>query len=90
MFEPILKSAYESGAEIIVQLKHYCCEQYQGRILELSDNTFNLFHSGPGGGMLWTFLIKDIAFCGVVVDLPRLEEAPSRTRKSRTEVPEGD
>ncbi|WP_373533410.1 hypothetical protein [Vampirovibrio sp.] len=90
MFEPTLKSAYESGAEVIVQLKHYCCEQYKGRILELSDNTFNLFHSGPDGGMLWTFQLKDIAFCGLVVELPNLAEEASRTRKYKTEVSEGD
>lgn len=90
MFEHTLKAAHESGAEVIVQFKHHCCDQYKGRILELTKDTFNLFHSGPSGGMLWTFQMSDIAFCGLVLELPNLEAEASQTRKYKAEVPEGD
>ncbi len=74
MFDHILRTAHESGGEVLVQLKSNCCEQYKGRILNLDSKHFTLFHSGPGGGVLWAFKRKDIAYCGLVVELPALQD----------------
>lgn len=80
MFERILQAAFDSGSEVIIQIKDFCCDSYQGRIQNLTDDGyFSLFHSGPKGGVLWTFKIADIAFCGQVIEIPsgipRLESA---------------
>ncbi len=78
MFERVLKTAFESGGDVLVQLQS---ERYKGRVLELSDEYFTLFHSGTGGGVLWVFRLADIAYCGLVVELPsdvaRLSQAVS-------------
>ncbi|MEM0952475.1 MAG: hypothetical protein AAGI66_10105 [Cyanobacteria bacterium P01_H01_bin.74] len=70
MFDKILKTAHETGAEVMVQLKDFCYDQYKGRILEVSPDYFSLFHSGPGGGVHWAFKREDIAFIGLIVELP--------------------
>lgn len=99
LFNHILKTAHESGGEILVQLKEYCCDPYKGRVLDLSDDMFSLFHSGPGGGVLWAFRREDIAFCGLVVELPTplttleappANEATPKPKPSSTSNPEGD
>lgn len=90
MYQPVLQNAYQNGGEVIVQLKMYCGEQYKGQILDLAAETFNLFHSGPNGGMLWTFKYEDIAFCGQVIEMPTLHaeavKAPARPAQARGEV----
>jgi len=75
MFNKILQTAHETGAEILLQLKDFCCEQYKGRVLELDEEYFSLFHSGPGGGVHWVFKRADIAFVGLIVELPELQDA---------------
>lgn len=74
MFGKILETAYESGAEVIVQLKEFCCDQYKGRVLDLNNEFFSIFHSGSGGGVHWAFKRDDIAFIGLVVELPDLNQ----------------
>lgn len=81
MFDHILKTAHESGGEVLVQLKSNCCEQYKGRILNLDSKHFTLFHSGPGGGVLWAFKRKDVAYCGLVVELPELSSLENSLEK---------
>ncbi len=70
MFSQILQAAHDSGGEILVQIKGNPCEQYRGRIQDLTDQFFTLFHSGMAGGVLWAFKQEDIAFCGLVVNPP--------------------
>lgn len=38
--------------------------------MDLSSESFTLFHSGAGGGVLWSFLKEDVAFCGLVLERP--------------------
>lgn len=71
MFEKILKTAHDSGGEVLVQIKNHGCEQFKGRVQELNSDCFTLFHSGPEGGVLWAFKREDIAFCGLIVELPQ-------------------
>ena len=70
MFDKILESAHGSGGDVLVQIKNHCCEQYRGRVQDLDAEYFTLFHSGPGGGVLWAFKREDIAFCGLIVEFP--------------------
>ena len=86
-FDPLLKTAHDNGAEIMIQLKEFCCDPYKGKILELHNDSFTLFHSGPGGGVLWSFSKTDVAFCGLVVELPEnaLAETPS-LKPSRSSI----
>lgn len=76
MFDSQLQSALDTGAEILVQLRSTggCNEPYQGRILAITPETFNLYHSGPHGGVLWTFCKQDIAYCGLIVEAPPFGE----------------
>lgn len=67
MFERFLRTAFESGGDVLVQLQS---ERYQGRILEIGDGHFTLFHSGVGGGVLWMFRLADVAYCGLAVERP--------------------
>jgi hypothetical protein len=69
MFDKILKAAMESSGEVIVETK-YACDGVKGRILDFDGSYFTVFHNGPGGGMLWAFKLEDIAYCGLVVELP--------------------
>lgn len=70
MFNKILDTAHQSGAEVLVHLKDFCCEPFKGRVLEMDQEYFSLFHSGPGGGVHWAFKLEDVAFCGLVLELP--------------------
>lgn len=76
-FSPVLQKAFDGGSEILVQMKHSCGDQYKGQILDIQAETFNLYHSGPEGGVLWTFCKADIAFCGLIIDPPFEQKLPS-------------
>lgn len=69
-FDPLLKTAHDTGAEIMIQLRKNCCDPYKGKITSLNAHDFTLFHSGTDGGVLWSFLKKDVAFCGLLVERP--------------------
>ena len=69
MIYKLLKTAFENGSEVIVETR-YSMDGFKGRIIDLNKTSFTLFHSGMSGGMLWAFNIKDIATCGLVVELP--------------------
>ncbi|WP_303673444.1 hypothetical protein [Vampirovibrio chlorellavorus] len=69
-FDPLLKTAHDSGAEVMIQLRELCCDPYKGKITTLNADDFTLFHSGTDGGVLWSFLKKDVAFCGLLVERP--------------------
>jgi hypothetical protein len=70
MFEQLLKTAMESGGEVIIETKYYC-ECVKGKVLSLDNDHVSIFHSGTDGGMLWVFGLKDIACCGLVLELPQ-------------------
>jgi hypothetical protein len=74
MFQSLLKSARDSGSEVIVSFRIPCSDSFQGKIMDVHDDHFTLFHSGHGGGVLWTFAIADIAHCGLILDLPPISE----------------
>jgi hypothetical protein len=74
MFQSLLKSARDSGNEVIVSFRIPCSDSFPGKIMDVHDDHFTLFHSGHGGGVLWTFAIADIAHCGLILDLPHVEE----------------
>lgn len=80
MFERILKQAYETGGEVIVDLK-YCGDLFQGRVYDLESDAFTLYHSGPQGGVLWAFKLEDVAYCGLRVAPPVLEPADTPSEK---------
>jgi hypothetical protein len=82
-FDPLLKTAHDNGAEIMVQLKDFCGDPYKGKVLELFDDTFTLFHSGISGGVLWSFSKADVAFCGLIVELPSIATAEAFVLKPR-------
>jgi hypothetical protein len=69
MFDRILRTAMESGGEVIVETK-YACDGLKGKVLDFDGTHFTLFHNGTGGGMLWVVRVEDIACCGLVVDVP--------------------
>lgn len=68
--QKLLTMAYESGAEVMVQLKVGCSHAFQGRVQSIASDGFSLFHSGKAGGVLWAFQLEDVATCGLVVELP--------------------
>ena len=86
MFTKILETAHESGAEVLVQLKGFCYDQYKGRVLELDKEYFSLFHSGNGGGVHWAFKREDIAFVGLIIELPDLEQNVSKAQNTSSKV----
>jgi hypothetical protein len=69
MFDRLLKTALDSGGEVIVETKYYC-DGVKGRVLDFDGTHFTVFHSGTAGGMLWAFRIEDVAHCGLVLELP--------------------
>lgn len=69
-FDPLLKTAHDTGAEVMIQLRELCCDPFKGKITALNPDDFTLFHSGTDGGVLWSFLKKDVAFCGLLVERP--------------------
>ncbi|WP_373531919.1 hypothetical protein [Vampirovibrio sp.] len=86
-FDPLLKTAYDNGAEIMIQLKDFCGNPYQGKVLALNEDAFTLFHSGLGGGVLWSFAKADVAFCGLIVELPALVTTPvSMAKPGRSSI----
>jgi hypothetical protein len=93
MFDSQLQTALDTGAEILVQLRNTggCSEPYQGRILAITPETFNLYHSGSHGGVLWTFRKQDIACCGLIVEAPPFgEEVHSFLGTEAETVPQRD
>jgi hypothetical protein len=69
MFDRLLKTALDTGAEVIVETK-YECNGVKGRVLDFDGQHFSIFHSGTDGGMLWVFRLVDVAYCGLVLELP--------------------
>lgn len=74
MFKQQLQTAHISGGELIVTIRTQPSSRYQGKIMEVRDGFFTLFHSGSGGGVLWTFRINDIASCGLLIEVPELQD----------------
>jgi hypothetical protein len=70
MFNRILETAFDQGSEVILKIKSHSCDSYIGKIQSLDIEFLTLFHSGEEGGILWAFKREDIAFCGLVVELP--------------------
>lgn len=69
MFYQLLKQAYESGNDVVLDHQHYG-NMLRGRVYDLDDTHFTLFNSGAQGGILWAFRLEDIQYVGLVVDLP--------------------
>lgn len=95
MYKKLLQTTMDSGNEMIVSLKNVACDTFQGRILDVSDDCFSMFHSGPEGGILWLFKIEDIHHCGLVVDLPTALSSlkgskGQSTRHYSSELPSAD
>jgi hypothetical protein len=70
MFDRMIQSSWETGGEIMVQLKTHPDDRFKGKVLEIDAEFFTLFHSGDGCGVHWAFKREDVAFCGLVVALP--------------------
>ncbi|MBY0449447.1 MAG: hypothetical protein K2X01_02320 [Cyanobacteria bacterium] len=70
LIQHLLHQAFESGKELLVQLKTPGTDLYQGKILDLQEDSFTLFHSGRDGGVLWAFNRSDVDHCGLIIDLP--------------------
>jgi|GEM_PF-2010170 len=70
MFDSILETALDQGSEVIIRIKSHACDSYIGKIQSLDTEYFTLFHSGDEGGILWAFKRDDIAFMGLVVEVP--------------------
>lgn len=73
LYRPLLESSRDSGCEVIVALRHPEVDSFQGRILSVNEADFTLFHSGVAGGVLWTFSLADVAYCGQLVALPQFD-----------------
>jgi hypothetical protein len=69
MFTKMLQTALDSGKDIIVETKYYC-DGVKGKVLDFDGEYFTLFHNGTGGGMLWAFRVEDVAYCGLLIDVP--------------------
>lgn len=78
MLKTLLANAHHSGSEVLITLKTPPQDQFKGRIFELTDTALTLFHSGTGGGVLWAFELQDIAYGGLVVELPDLDHVSQR------------
>ena len=65
MFKKYLKDAYDSGCEVIVQLDYCCNARFVGRIMDLDEEHFQLFHMSELNSMSWIFKVKDIRYMGV-------------------------
>ena len=84
-----MKSAWESGAEVIINLR-YECDTYIGRIQDVDKEHFTLFQSGTKGGVLWVFLLENVVSCGLRVKPPHDESivtvtgAPSEASEEGT------
>lgn len=65
-----LRDTQSSGAQVVLQLRPEPCDRFRGQIMEVSHTHVVLFHVGPDGGIEWTFSLEDIAYCGVIFDLP--------------------
>lgn len=85
MFDKILETAHDTGAEVMVQLNCSGYEQYVGRVLELEQEYFSLFHSGYGGGVHWAFKRSDISFIGLIVDPPDINNTRCKLSDSNDE-----
>jgi hypothetical protein len=70
MFDVMLKTAFENGNELIVQMKGCGPDPFKGKILDLNANFFTLFHSANDGGVLWAFKQEDIGCIGLLVETP--------------------
>jgi hypothetical protein len=93
MFDRLLQTALDTGGEVIVQTR-YDCDGVKGRVLDFDGKHFSVFHSGTGGGMLWVFRLIDVAYCGLVLELPtplkELSEPSLPLCNSLNTLPSGD
>lgn len=94
MFEKILREAFDSGKEIIICTR-YMGDFIQGRIQDIDDEKFSIFHSCPRCAKLWYFPLADVVTVGLPVDPPQelsLENASSLNSDDEiyTERKEGD
>ncbi len=65
MFKKYLKEAYNNGFEVIIQFDYCCNSRFIGRIMDLDDEHFQLYHMSELNCMSWIFKIKDIRYIGV-------------------------
>ena len=72
LMQRLLETAYQTGEDVVVQLKQANGETYRGRVQDLDDEGFTLFHSGRQGGILWAFARADVATVGLLVGVPQV------------------
>ncbi len=89
MFNRMLQAAYDSGQEVIIQLKFNACERRRGKVLDLDNECFTLFHNGSDGGIHWIFRQEDLLCCGLIVDLPDVTSTTSGNSSKQDSSQEG-
>ncbi len=65
MLKKYLREAYDNSYEVIIQLDYCCNARFTGRIMDLDDEYFQLFHMSELNSMSWVFKIKDIRYIGI-------------------------
>ncbi|MBY0404911.1 MAG: hypothetical protein K2X66_13505 [Cyanobacteria bacterium] len=71
-FEKILHQAFDSAAEVIVCTK-YMQDGVQGRVQDITDETFSVFHTCPKCATLWVLALEDVVSVGMIVAPPKGE-----------------
>ena len=66
MFEQMIRAAYEAGEDIKVRMRRIPGSAFVGRVLEVGEDDFLLFHHGRTMGNLWAFRFEDIAACALL------------------------
>jgi hypothetical protein len=73
MFEKLLQSAFDSGADVFVYMNGFN-NPLRGRVQDIDSEYFTLFQSGKSGTILWAFRMADVLSCGLLVG-PPIEKA---------------
>lgn len=76
MFERMIREAFHSGSEVKVYIRGVPDTYFHGRVQDVDDAYFSLFHSGASHGVLWAFRLEDVAVCAMETRPPSPLEAP--------------
>ncbi|MBO9538990.1 hypothetical protein J7643_00175 [bacterium] len=76
MFERMIREAFHSGCEAKVYIRGVPDTYFHGRVQDVEDGYFSLFHSGASRGMLWAFRFEDVAACALETRLPAAVPLP--------------
>jgi hypothetical protein len=67
----MIRTAFDAGSDVAVYLKHLPHTRFHGRVQDIDDTFFSLYHAGEPEGWLWALRLEDVVACALIMGPPQ-------------------